>query len=56
MSALKPKKFTKARKRVATGRSLGMSECGRVTRRTKGTTQLLFFENGTPPFNWLYTS
>ena len=54
MSALKWKEFGRGRGAGAGGRGLGLIDCGRVSRRTKGTTVLLFYEFGTPPFNWLY--
>ena len=55
MSALKWKVFKRARAGDTSGRSLGLIDYGRASRLTRGTTVLLFFEVGSPPFNWLYT-
>ena len=54
MSALKGKEFAKVRAGEADGGTFGLTDCGRASKRTKGTTVLLFFEFATPPFNWLY--
>jgi hypothetical protein len=50
MSALKWKKVGKVR----AGDAVGMIDCGPASQRTKGTSLLLFFEVGAPPFSWLY--
>ena len=50
MSALKMERG----QRVRAGDAVGMIDCGRASKRTKGTSQLLFLELGAPPFNWLY--
>jgi hypothetical protein len=50
MSALKRKEVGRVRAEDA----VGMSDCGQASKRTKGTTLLLFLENSVPPFNWLF--
>jgi hypothetical protein len=50
MSALKMERG----QRVRAGDAVGMIDCGQVSKRTKGTSLLLFLENGIPPFVWLY--
>jgi len=50
MSALKRKEIGKVRAEDA----VGMIDCGQASKRTKGTTLLLWLENGAPPFNWLF--
>lgn len=50
MSALK----TEGSQRVRAGEAVGMIDCGRASKRTKGTSILLFLEFGAPPFDWLY--
>ena len=50
MSALKKD----GSERVRAGDAVGMIDCGRASKRTKGTFILLFFENSSPPFDWLY--
>jgi hypothetical protein len=50
MSALKRKEVGKVRAEDA----VGMIDCGQASKRTKGTTLLLFLENSVPPFNWLF--
>ena len=50
MSALKRKEVGKVR----AGDAVGMIDCGQASKRTKGTSLLLFLEYGIPPFNWLY--
>ena len=40
--------------RVRAGDAVGMVDCGQASKRTKGTSLLLFLENGIPPFVWLY--
>ena len=50
MSALKRKVVGKVRAEDA----VGMIDCGQASKRTKGTSLLLFLEYGIPPFNWLY--
>ena len=50
MSALKKE----GSERVRAGDAVGMMDCGRASRRTKGNFILLFFENASPPFDWLY--
>jgi hypothetical protein len=54
MSALKMEGRERVRAGDADGRSLGMIDCGRASKRTKGVSLLLFLEFGSPPFNWLY--
>ena len=50
MSALKKE----GSERVRAGDAVGMMDCGRASKRTKGTFIILFFEDGSPPFDWLY--
>ena len=50
MSALK----MEGSERVRAGEAVGMIDCGRASKRTKGTFILLFFESSAAPFNWLY--
>lgn len=50
MSALKKEGSV----RVRAGDAVGMIDCGRASKRTKGTFMLLYLENGLPPWNWLY--
>ena len=50
MSALKMERD----QRVRAGDAVGMIDCGQASKRTKGTSLLLFLELGAPPFNWLY--
>jgi hypothetical protein len=50
MSALKMERG----QRVRAGDAVGMIDCGQASKRTKGTSLLLFLELGAPPFNWLY--
>ena len=50
MSALKMERG----QRVRAGDAVGMIDCGQASKRTKGTSLLLFLELGPPPFNWLY--
>ena len=50
MSALKMERD----QRVRAGDAVGMVDCGQVSKRTKGTSLLLFLEHGLPPFVWLY--
>jgi hypothetical protein len=40
--------------RVRAGDAVGMIDCGRASKRTKGTFILLFYEYGTAPYDWLY--
>jgi hypothetical protein len=54
MSALKSAGSQRVRAGSAGDHGLGMIDCGRASERTKGTSLLLFFENGIPPFNWLF--
>jgi hypothetical protein len=42
--------------RVRAGDAVGMIDCGRASKRTKGTLILLFLEGSIPPFDWLYFS
>jgi hypothetical protein len=50
MSALKMDRS----QRVRAGDAVGMIDCGRASKRTKGFSLLLFLEYGIPPWNWLY--
>ena len=50
MSALKRKEVGKVR----AGDAVGMIDCGRASKRTKGSFILLFLEGGAPPMDWLY--
>jgi len=50
MSALKKE----GSERVRAGDAVGMIDCGRASKRTKGTFILLFLEGGVPPMDWLY--
>ena len=50
MSALKVER----NERVRAGDAVGMIDCGRASKRTRGTSLLLFLEFGAPPFNWLF--
>jgi hypothetical protein len=50
MSALKRKEVGRVRAEDA----VGMIDCGQASKRTKGTSLLLFLEYGVPPFNWLF--
>ena len=42
--------------RVRAGDAVGMIDCGRASKRTKGSFILLFLEGGVPPWDWLYLS
>ena len=50
MSALKWKEIGRVRAEDA----VGMIDCGQASKRTKGTSLLLFLEYGVPPLNWLF--
>ena len=50
MSALKMERS----QRVRAGDAVGMIDCGQASKRTQGTSLLLWLELGAPPFNWLY--
>ena len=52
MSALKMERG----QRVRAGDAVGMIDCGRASKRTKGSFILLFLEGGVPPWDWLYLS
>ena len=50
MSALK----TEGSERVRAEDAVGMIDCGRASKQTKGTLLILFLEGGVPPWDWLY--
>ena len=50
MSALK----TEGSERVRAEDAVGMIDCGRASKQTKGTLLILFLEDGDAPFDWSF--
>ena len=50
MSALK----TEGSERVRAEDAVGMIDCGRASKQTRGTLLILFLEDGDAPFDWSF--